>query len=186
MKLRTLKLTPEELLRALQGKPSTLNLPVDLELLDIKYDAFARQVSAVVRSDSFEDIAESIPIPDFGSNESTSVQKAPIPLIAPKVSTPAIMQPTMISSVGVKTLEAKPTVKTEASQDTGGFEEEFTKEQRKVLRFSVDGDNVIVKPTQFLKTEWDDINDTVKSIGGQWVKGAVIPCWSIPKNQKPE
>ncbi len=186
MKLRTLKLTPEQLLRTLQGKPTVLDLPVDLELLDIKYDAFARQVIAIVRSDSFEDIAEAIPIPDLSLETTTHAQKTPIPLASSKTSTPAIMQPTMISSVGVKTLEAKPTVKVEASQDTGGVEDEFTKEQRKVLRFSVDGDNVIVKPTQFLKAEWDDINDTVKSLGGQWVKGAVIPCWSIPKTQKPE
>ena len=68
MKLRLLKLTPEQLIRALQGKPSELNLPSDLELLDVKYDAFTRQVSAVVRSDSFEDVAESMPIPEFTIN----------------------------------------------------------------------------------------------------------------------
>lgn len=199
MKLRLLKLTPEQLIRALQGKSSELNLPNDLELFDVKYDAFTRQVSAVVRSDSFEDVAESMPIPEFTINAPSPPIPVPAPAAAPKLPaqpsvhvTPqkslistltAPTQPTVSASLGagVKTLAAKP----EASQDTGGFEDEFTKDQRKVLRFASDGDFVIVKPTQFLKTEWEDINDTVKSIGGQWVKGDIINYWIIPKHPKP-
>ncbi len=204
MKLRLLKLTPEQLIRALQGKPSELNLPSDMELLDVKYDAFNRQVTAVVRSDSFEDVAESMPIPEFILNApqpaSTSVSapaaapKAPAPppapvspqksLLSTLTATQQPAQPTVSASLGsgIKTLAPKP----EASQDTGGLEGEFTKDQRKLLRFAVDGDFVIVKPTQFLKTEWEDINDTVKSIGGQWVKGDIINYWVIPKNPKPQ
>lgn len=178
MKLRILKLTPEQLLRALQGKTTVPNLPIDLELLDIKYDAFTRQVTAVVRSETFEDIAESLPIPEFGINTQPIIQRMSTQTIQPATSTS--------TGVGVKTLETKVVPKTQVDSDMGGIENEFTKEQRKLLRFSSDGENVIVKPTQFLKAEWDDINDVVKSLGGQWVKGAVIPCWSIPKNQSKE
>jgi len=39
---------------------------------------------------------------------------------------------------------------------------------------------VIVKPTLFLKEEWNDINDVVKSLGGKWVKGDIINYWEIP------
>jgi hypothetical protein len=154
-------------------------------------------VSAVVRSDSFEDVAESMPIPEFTINAPSpipvsapaaapqlpaqpSVQVAPQKSLLSTLTAP--VQPTVSASLGagVKTLAPKP----EASQDTGGFEDEFTKDQRKLLRFASDGDYVIVKPTQFLKTEWEDINDTVKSLGGQWVKGDIINYWLIPKNQK--
>jgi len=197
MKIKTLKLTSEQLIRAIQGKPSGLNLPSDLELLDIKFDAFTRQVTAVVRSDSFEDVAEAMPIPEFTTNAPSpipvsapvaapqlpaqpSAQTAPQKTLISTLTTPA--QPSVSTGIGagVKTLP-----KPESSQDTAGFEDEFTKEQRKVLRFAVDGDFVIVKPTQFLKTEWEDINDTVKSLGGQWVKGDIINYWVIPKNPKP-
>jgi len=36
-----------------------------MELIDIKYDAFARQVTAVVRSDFFEDTVKGSPTPEF-------------------------------------------------------------------------------------------------------------------------
>jgi hypothetical protein len=203
MKHRMLKLSPEELVRIFQGQPTQqLNLPTDMELIDIKYDAFTKQVSAVIRSDTFDDVAEGTPISDFTNKTSISQQPQPTPtsthpsdatlktsLItqpSPVIPQKSLIQtlttsasPSSSSSVGagVKTLGPKP----EANVDTCGFEDEFTKEQRKVLRFVSDGDNVLVKPIQFLKTEWEDINDTVKSIGGKWVKGA-IDYWVIPKN----
>ena len=67
MKIRILKLTPESLAGLLQGKTSTFafNLPSDAEILDIKMDLFTKQVSMVVRSESFEDIAETMPIPEL-------------------------------------------------------------------------------------------------------------------------
>lgn len=179
MKLRILKVTPEQLLRALQGKSSTLNLPDDTELIDVKYDAFTKEVAVVVRSESFEDVAEFMPIPDANLDVKTIAKKTSVQNIQPAISTNI--------GAGIKTLEtknvSKPQAQLKGDQDTAGIENEFTNEQRKLLRFSSDGDNVIVKPTQFLKAEWEDINDVVKSLGGQWVKGAVIPCWSIPKNQ---
>jgi hypothetical protein len=205
MKQRIIKLTPEALIRALQGKPDQLNLPTDLELNDIKYDAFSKQVTAVVRSDSFEDVVEGMTTPEFAHETITQTQTAtsataPTPEpVAPQPPKPA--QPAPVASqksliqtltgstqqstatsigTGVKTLGPKP----ESNQDTGGFEDEFTKDQRKLLRFASDGDYVIVKPIQFLKTEWEDINDTVKSIGGKWVKGSIIDYWVIPKNPK--
>jgi len=56
MKMRTIKLNPDFLMETLQGKaaPFTSNLPDDIELLEIKYDLFSKQVLAIVRSDSFE------------------------------------------------------------------------------------------------------------------------------------
>jgi hypothetical protein len=208
MKQKSLKLTPEALIRAIQGKPDQLNLPADLELIDIKYDAFSKQVSVVVRSDTFEDVTEGLPTPELAHDTPTQHQTpepvpAPTsePIVAPKTPAPAqpapvspqktiiqtltaSTQPAKPSSIGtgVKTLGPKP----EANQSTGGLEDEFTREQRKVLRFTSDGDYVIVKPIQFLKTEWEDINDTVKSIGGKWVKGSIIDYWVIPKNPKKE
>lgn len=204
MKHRILKLTPEELIRAVQGKPAQLNLPSDLELVDIKYDAFNKQVTAVVRSDNFEDVAENQPIPELILNDTAqpaapASESTPAPIVAPKTPTPTQPAPaapkrtiiqtltsstqhTTTSSSGVKTLGPKP----ESDLDTGGLEGEFTKEQRKVLRFASDGDYVIIKPLHFLKNEWEDINDTVKSIGGKWTKGDIIDYWIVPKNPKKE
>jgi hypothetical protein len=48
------------------------------------------------------------------------------------------------------------------------------------MGFTLEGDCVLVKPTQFLKTEWDDINEVVRGIGGKWVKGDIISYWAIP------
>jgi hypothetical protein len=204
MKQKILKLTPEALTRALHGKPAQLNLPADLEIVDIKYDAFNKQVTAVVRSDSFEDVAENQSIPELSETPPTQTQlpapapaPAPTQTVAPKTPTPtqpapvapkktiiqtltASTQHTTTSSSGVKTLGPKP----DSGQDTGGIEGEFSKEQRKVLRFASDGDYVIIKPLHFLKNEWEDINDTVKSIGGKWTKGDIIDYWIVPKHPK--
>ena len=173
MKIKTLKLTPEQLIRAIQGKaPINSNYPSDMELLDIKYDLFTKQVLAVVRSDSFEDIAESYPIPEMNM-ASASVKP--------------LTQPSLVAKVQPKPIEAKPTIKTQPqpqiSQDTGQMEKEFSPEQRKLLRFTGNEDFVIVKPIQFLKTEWDDINDTIVGLGGRWVKGDIINYWEIPRHQ---
>lgn len=172
MKNKILKLTPEAFIRALQGKASaTSNLPSDTELLEIKFDLFSKEVVAVIRSDSFEDIKEGYVFPVFKIGVSTVVSQKTQPTLNAKLD--------IKSEVNVpQKVEAKP-----HQTDTGGLEEEFTPEQRKLLRFSVDGDYVIVKPAQFLKTEWEDINDVVRSIGGRWVKGNIIDYWAIPKHQ---
>jgi len=211
MKQKILKLTPEELIRTLQGNPTQqLNLPADMELIDIKYDAFTKQVTAIIRSDNFENILEGIPTPEFTqkttgpqqtqtatittttptsisdiapTENSMQTQTNPVTPQKPLIQTLTANQssPTSIGA-GVKTLGPKP----ETNMDTCGFEDEFTQEQRKLLKFASAGDFVIIKPIQFLKTEWEDINDTVKSIGGKWVKGTTIDHWAIPKNQKQE
>jgi hypothetical protein len=167
MKMRMIKLNPEFLIEALQGKAAsfTSNLPSDVELLDIKYDLFSKQVMAIVRSDSFEDVAESYPIPEFNVTY-TARAKAE--------SKPATSKP-----------EAKPvkTTQTQRSYGTSGVEEEFSPEQRELLSFILDGDYVIVKPIQYLKAEWNEINDVVKSLGGKWVKGDISSYWAIPVQQ---
>jgi len=164
MKMRMIKLRPEFLIEKLRGKVSsfTSNLPDEIELLDIKYDLFSKQVSAIIRSDSFEDVAESYPIPEFN--------------IIYTANPKAESQPTTNSKP-----ESKPTEKTpvQPSQDTSAVEKEFSSEQRKLLSFTADGEYVIIKPNQYLKNEWDEINDTVRSLGGKWTKGDSFSYWAI-------
>ncbi len=169
MKIRIIKLSPELLIELLQGKASAFasNLPADTELLDLKLDLFSKQVLAVVRSDSFEDIAESYPTPEL------TLTRAAEPKAALKPAATVKAEPK---------LEPKPaTAKaTQPSGSTAKWENEFSPDQRKLLSFQVKGDCVVVKPIQFLKAEWDDINEVVRSLGGKWVKGDIISYWEIP------
>lgn len=161
-------------MQALQGKAETFasNLPSDVELLGIKYDLFSGQVSAVVRSDGFEDVADAYPIPEFklAYAKSTKSVKAEA---QPAKST--VLQPKPATA-------AKPAEKprVQANQDVRDVEEEFSPEQRELLSFTVDGDFVVVKPIEYLKAEWNEINNVVKSLGGRWVKGDIISYWEIP------
>jgi hypothetical protein len=168
MKMRMIKLRPEFIMETLQGKVSsfTSNLPNDIELLDMKYDLFSNQVFAIVRSDSFEDIAESYPIPEFN--------------LVCAVNSKTESQPTTYFKP-----ESSPAKKTpiQPSRDTSAIEKEFIPEQRKLLSFTVDGEYVKVTPTQYLKDEWDEISDVVRSLGGKWVKGDVVSFWAIPLQQ---
>ena len=59
-------------------------------------------------------------------------------------------------------------------------EEEFSPEQRDLLSFTIDGNYVVIKPVEYLKAEWNEINDIVKSLGGRWVKGDIISYWEVP------
>lgn len=167
MKIRVMKLTPEALVEMLQGKAGNFdsNLPSDAEILDIKMDLFTKHVRIIVRSESFEDILESYPIPE--SNFSKDKKTVPKPMVAetkPEIK-PVISKPIALSKT------------------TSQMENEFSPDQRKVLSFNVKGDAVIVKPIQFLKAEWDDINEVVRSLGGKWVKGDIISYWEIPLQQ---
>jgi hypothetical protein len=168
MKMRMIKLNPELLLQTLQGKAEsfTSNLPSDVKLLDIKYDLFSNQVFAIVRSDSFEDVAESYPIPEF----KVIYTKSPKAKSQPTTSVKPESKPT-----------EKPRIQT--SQDVRAVEEEFSPEQRELLNFTVDGDYVVVKPVQYLKDDWNEINDVVRSLGGKWVKGDFSSYWAIPLQQ---
>ena len=88
MKLRLIKLTPESLIALLQGKasPSAANLPADTELYDLKLDLFNKQVLAIIRSDSFEDVAESATIPELSLKTAESkTAPASKPVLTPKV-----------------------------------------------------------------------------------------------------
>ncbi|MCW4003794.1 MAG: hypothetical protein NWE95_07780 [Candidatus Bathyarchaeota archaeon] len=167
MKLRTIKLTPEFLVELLKGKaaPFTSNLPNDAELLDLKLDLFTKQVLAVVRSESFEDVAEGFPIPEFTFTTKKSMAK--------EVAQPAVtVAPEPLPLVAK---QAPPP----ASDAALGVANEFSPEQRKLLSFSVRDDCVVIKPMQFLKAEWEDINEVVKSIGGRWVKGDIVSYWEV-------
>jgi len=170
MKLRIIKLTPEYFVSLLQGKQDFLaqNLPSDSEILSAKMDLFTKQISLIVRSDSFADVAESMPIPEFNlSPAKPDVMTKPVVTVKPEVlqeSKPLVPKPT------------KPPLSRYASK----MENEFTPDQQKLLNFTVKDDYVVVKPVTFLKTEWDDINEVVRSLGGKWVKGDIISYWEIP------
>jgi hypothetical protein len=172
MKLRIIKLTPEQLAAALQGKvtPLAASLPKDIEVLDAKMDLFTKQVSFVVRSDSFEDVAEEMPIPELNTAPKAEAKQAPKP-----VSSVLRVEP----KPEISTVIAKP-AQPPASRYAAKMENEFSPEQRKLLSFTVKGDSVVVKPVSFLKAEWDDINEVVRSLGGRWVKGDIISYWEIP------
>jgi hypothetical protein len=173
MKMRTIKLTPKFLTEALQGKAASFasNLPNDIELLDLKFDLFSNQVHAVIRSESFEDLAEAHPIPELNITYTAKPKTEPQSTPVKNEAKPTIIRP-----------ELSPAPKPQAhpNQYTSKIEEEFSPEQRKLLSFKIDGDCVIVKPTQFLKAEWEDINEVVRSLGGKWVKGDIISYWQIP------
>jgi hypothetical protein len=178
MKLRMIKLTPEFLTKAVQGKTEAFasNLPDDTELLDIKYDVFSKQIYAVVRSNSFEDVAESHPIPEFNLVYSASTKAA----VQPATKAKTKPEPTAVSKPEVNSASK---IQTQPSRNTNEMEEEFSPEQRKLLSFKVEGDYLIVKPIQFLKAEWDDINEVVRSLGGKWIKGDIISYWEVPLQQ---
>jgi hypothetical protein len=174
MKLRIIKLTPEQLVALLQGRALSFaaQLPSDTELLDAKVDLFNKQVMLVIRSNSFEDIAETLPIPELAlsAQEETKVSSKPVSVATLKAVAP---KPEISLSI------AKP-VAPSVSRYAAKMENEFSPEQRKLLSFTVKGDSVVVKPVMFLKAEWDDINDVVRGLGGRWVKGDIISYWEIP------
>jgi hypothetical protein len=183
MKMRMIKLNPDFLMKTMRGKTNSFasNLPEDTELLDIKHDLFTNQIVAIIRSDSFEDIAESYPIPEFNVSYAPefNINYAP----GKKESQPIISfktQPEPVISAGPE-LEVTKEMGIQTSQDTREVEEEFSPEQRKLLSFTVKGEYVIVKPIQFLKAEWEDINDVVRSLDGRWVKGDLGSYWAIPR-----
>ena len=165
MKMRMIKLNPEFFMQMLRGKtePFTSNLPSDIELLDIKYDLFSNQMFAIIRSDEFEDFAEAHPIPEFKVTYAKSAKAKPKPAISNKLA----FEPVEKQCV-------------HANQDVRAVEEEFSLEQRKLLSFTVDGDFIAVKPIEYLKTEWNEINKIAKSLGGRWVKGDFASYWEIP------
>ena len=171
MKIRIIKLTPESLAGLLQGKVSTFtsNLPSDAEILDIKMDLFTKQISLVVRSDSFEDVAEAMPIPEL------NLSKPGESKIAVKSAAPMKLQAAPEPKSNVAKLPQP-----QPSRMASKMENEFSPEQRKLLSFTVKEDCVVVKPVMFLKAEWDDINEVVRSLGGKWVKGGIISYWEIP------
>ena len=177
MKMRTIKLTPKFFTDALQGKATSFasNLPNDVELLDLKFDLFSNQVCAVIRSESFEDLAEAHPIPELNIIYTAKPKTEPQPTSVKNEDKPTTLTRPELSPA--------PKPQAHSNQYTSKIEEEFSPEQRKLLSFKVDQDCVIVKPTQFLKAEWEDINEVVRSLGGKWVKGDIISYWAVPLQQ---
>jgi outer membrane biosynthesis protein TonB len=178
MKTRMIKLNPDLLVKAIQGKATAFasNLPDDVELLDIKYDLFAKQVFAIVRSDSFEDVADAYPTPELSVTYTSAKTEAKPPT---KPAATVKPEPKPVASVKA---EPEPAAKapTPKSQKIKAVEEEFSPEQRELLSFKADGDYVTIKPTEYLKAEWNEINEVVRSLGGKWVKGDFFSYWEIP------
>jgi hypothetical protein len=179
MRIRTLKLSPGLFIKLLQGKSSCVasNLPTDAELVDLKFDLLSNQILAVIRSESFDDVAELCSTPEFPLTLAETARTVPPPAtLSPKQEA----KPT-----AAMRLEAPSSNKTvpKPSSYTGRIEEEFSPDQRKLLSFKLEGDCVIVKPTHFLKAEWDDINEIVRSLGGKWIKGDIISYWAVPLQQ---
>jgi hypothetical protein len=177
MKIRIIKITPERFIQLLQGKTSNSNLPNDIEMLDVKLDLFAKQISIIVRSDEFADVPESMPIPEFNLSMLNTVAATEVK-VGPKLlittSKPEVKVEPKASVA--KLVPPKP----DANRWAAKMENEFSPDQRKLISFTVKGDVVVVKPTSFLKAEWEDINEVVRSIGGKWVKGDIISYWEIP------
>ena len=175
MKLRIVNLTPESLSRMLQANFQALteNLPRDTEIFDVKMDLAAKQVTIVVRSESFSDVAENQPIPEFAISER---KLATIPTAKSEITVNPQVTPESVTTTPTVAKLPVP----QPSRMASKMENEFTPEQRKLLSFTIREDAVVVKPVTFLKAEWDDINDVVRSIGGKWVKGDIISYWEIP------
>ena len=165
MKMRILKLDPALFVEMLRGtkKSNMSNLPNSLELIDIKFDLFSDQIQVVVRSDDFEDVADSYPIPNFK--------------ISSAVSPPVISRSLVTSKPDSKVTK---TLSVNANKVISAYQKEFNPEQIELLSFTIKGDYLIVKPVQYLKNEWNEINEVVKNIGGEWIKGSIISYWKIP------
>jgi hypothetical protein len=181
MKMRAVKFSPKFLIECLQGKPlaSLSNLPNDTELLSIKYDLVKNQIVTVIFSESFEDVKDFCPVPEFEvtyhlvGTKTIAQQNLTLKPDSTKVFVPH-----------PKTEAALGKVQTQPKRSTSLMEEEFSDEQRKFLSFNVEGDCLVVKPVKFLKKEWDDINEVVRGLGGRWVKGDIISYWEVPLPQK--
>ncbi len=179
--MRTVKFSPQFLIERLQDKPltATFDLPSDAELLGIRYDVFSNQVEAVIRSESFEEVKDSYSAPELTSTQ-TSVSSMSVvkqDLVQKPQNQPA---PVKLNVPTVNKVQVQP------KRTNSVMEEEFSDEQRGLLNFSVDGDFLIATPVRFLKAEWNDINEVVRSIGGRWVKGDIISYWEIPLPKKEE
>jgi hypothetical protein len=171
MKTRVIKLAPSALLQLLQGKNSVVfSLPSDTEILDLKLDLLNNQVVAVIRSESFDDVAETTSTPEYTS-KGAEPKNAVKPVATAKVE---VKQELKIPAPPKSVEPVKTTLK---------MENEFSPDQRKLLSFTLKGDVVVVKPIQFLKEEWEDINEVVRSLGGKWVRGDIISYWEIPFEQ---
>lgn len=165
MKMRILKLDPTLFVEMLRGtkKSNISNLPNNLELIDIKFDLFSDQIQVVVRSDDFEDVADSYPIPNFKISTAVS---------------PPVISRSLVTSKPDSKVTKKPDVNT--NKVITAYQKEFNPDQLELLSFTIRGDYLIVKPVQYLKNEWNEINEVVKNIGGEWIKGSIISYWKIP------
>ncbi|MDR0372266.1 MAG: hypothetical protein LBI79_01695 [Nitrososphaerota archaeon] len=180
MKMRTIKFPAERLVDFMQGKTCVFasSIPSDTELLDVKMDLLSRQVTLIIRSNNFEDIAEGLPIPEFSLTTITEVIVPSSPKPVNPVQRGVEPKPVSASPQSAPLIPQPP--QPSLSRYAAKMENEFSPDQRKLLSFTIKEDCVIVKPVMFLKAEWEDINETVRSLGGRWIKGDIISYWEIP------
>lgn len=165
MKMRLIKLEKDNFLKLIQGKNKLVitNFPEDAELIKIDYDLISGKILVIIRSNTFEDAKGFVSIPEFNAKYAQIEKRSNLSLIASK------------NKVKTKSYQ-----KEMENKDIIAYKKEFTPEQRELLRFSIKGDYLIVKPATFLKKEWNEINEVVKNIGGEWIKGSIISYWKIP------
>jgi hypothetical protein len=165
MKMRQIKLDKEVFLRILQGKNESVisNFPTDAELIKIDYDLFSGKILIIIRSSTFEDSKGSVCIPEFNAKYNQIEKRKHIGLDTSK-----------------NKVETKIDQKEALNKDIIAYKKEFSPEQLELLRFSIEGEYLIVKPATYLKKEWSEINEVAKSIGGEWIKGSIISYWKIP------
>ena len=165
MKMRLIKIDKENFLQLLQGKSQSVisNFPGDAELIKVDYDLFSGKISIIIRSNTFNDLKGSVSIPEF-SKKFAQIEK----------------RSNSNFDVSKNKIETKIDKKKAVNRELIAYKKEFSTEQRELLRFSIEEDYLIVKPATFLKKEWSEINEVVKNIGGEWIKGSIISYWKIP------
>lgn len=163
--MRFIKLHKEDFFGLLRGKNKSVisNFPNDAELIKIDYDLFSDKILIIIRSSTFEDLKGPVIIPEFNAKYIKTEKRSQFCLDSSK------------SKVETKIDQKKP-----LNKNIVAYKKEFSPEQLELLRFSIDGDYLIVKPATYLKKEWNDINEIAKNIGGEWIKGSIISYWKIP------
>jgi len=153
MNVRALKIKSEVLIELLRREPSlSPSLPMDSELLDIKFDLLSQEVLAIVSSSLID------------NNDSyTTLEK-------PELASPAKDEE----------MQCKSIAKLTPCKIAEKLQNELTSKYGKILSFSVKSNNLIACPIYPLSVEWKEINAFVENYGGRWVKGEFTSYWEIP------
>jgi hypothetical protein len=154
MNVKALKFTSEFLIELLRRDPSlSSSLPVDAELVDIKFDLLSQEVLAFVRSDSLIETA---------SSES------------------AFEKQEVASSAKDEGMQCTSVAKLTPCRIAERLQNELVSKYGKLLSFSVKSNNLIAYPVYPLGVERGEIDAFVKNCGGRWIEAEVSSYWEIP------